>query len=529
MDIVESSISGAATPPRIGETPSLLRGIWRAAAVVGAGSFLAWLLANAVLPAPSSNAYGWDFRAFYAAGHAYLHLHSPYVSPTFANLTSQENFVYPPPVAALFAPLSLLPYPVAAAAFIATSGVLFALGLRLLGIRDWRCYAAALLSLPVQSGLKVGALSPLLAFLLALVWRYRDRTAVAAPALALLVVSKLFLWPVALLFLFTRRFRTFGLAAAGSAAAVVLSALPLGLGLLPTLPKLLNAVSHFESGFSFSLYATELALGLPTAAAFALTLLVGGALLVASYRHSRHDESRSFRILVVAALALSPLVWSHYLAILFVPLALWRPRFSPLWLLSAWALGDGFAFSRGAFLLTALCILLVIPIQAGLIDLPRVRGRVTRVPRAAAIAGLWMPAGVILLGAASAVPAVASLTPTVTAPASASGTAFVRLLTHHAGICWRIWTENVPSGASAELVDARTDTVVARRPLDPDGRSTCFDVGSTRSSSLTATYRRRSGDYRLLVRDSSGRVLLRGDLLRRVDADAAGLRRVSGR
>ena len=525
---MESSTSGAAARPHIAGTGFLLRGAWRTAAILAAGSFLAWLVANAVVPAAASNAYGWDFRAFYAAGHAYLHLHSPYVSPSLASLTSEENFVYPPPVAALFAPLSLLPYPVAAVLFIVTSGVLFGLALRLVGVRDWRCYAAAFLSLPVQSGLKIGALSPLLAFGLALAWRYRDRTSVAAPALALLVVSKLFLWPVALLFLLTRRFRTFWLAATGSVAAVVLSALPLGIGVLTSFPKLLSAVSHFESGYSFSLYATGMALGLPSAAATVVTILVGGSLLFAAHRHSRDDESRTFRILVVAALVLSPLVWSHYLAILFVPLALWRPRFSPLWLISAWALGDGFVFGRGAFLFTAFCILIVIPIQAGLVDRPRaLRFSTPWLPRETAVAGLWIPAAVMLLGAASAVPAVAALRP-VTASSSASGSAFVRLLTHRAGICWRIWTENVASAATVELVRGGPGAVVVRSPLRANGKLTCFDLPAARASKLVSTYRRRSANYRIVVRSRSGSVLLRGDLLRRIDGDTAGLRHDSG-
>jgi hypothetical protein len=530
MSTMESFASGASARPRFAEAGSLLQGVCRAVAVVGAGAFVAWLVANAVRPASSLSGYGWDFGAMYAAGHAFLHLHSPYVAPSLANLTSGENFVYPPPIAALFAPLSLLPYPVATVVFIVASGVLFGAALRLLGIRDWRCYAAAFLSMPLQSGLKLGTLSPLLAFLLALVWRYRDRTSVAAPALGLLVVSKLFLWPVALLFLLTRRFRTFWLAATGSVAAVFLSALPLGPGVLTSFPKLLDAVSHFESRFSFSPYATAMMLGLPSAAAAGVAVLLGGTLLIAAARSAQTDESRAFRTLVVASLVFSPLVWWHYLAIIFVPLALWRPRFSPLWLLSAWAFGQGFGFGHGAFLVTSLCVLIVIPFQAGLVELPGLRQSVARwLPREAAVAGLWLPAAVVLLGATSAVPAVAALTPTVAAPASASGTAFVRLLTHHDGICWRIWAENIPAGASADLVGGRGATVVASRPLAPDGRQTCFGIEPAESSSLTSTYRRRSGDYRLLVRDRAGRVLLRGDLRRQVDVSAVALRRASGR
>ena len=36
---------------------------------------------------------------------------------------------------------------------------------------------------------------------------------------------------------------------------------------------------------------------------------------------------------MVATLALSPIVWLHYLVVLLVPMAISRPRFTTLWLL----------------------------------------------------------------------------------------------------------------------------------------------------------------------------------------------------
>ena len=42
---------------------------------------------------------------------------------------------------------------------------------------------------------------------------------------------------------------------------------------------------------------------------------------------------RSFTCAVAATLALSPIVWLHYLVVLLVPMAIVRPRFSLLWLL----------------------------------------------------------------------------------------------------------------------------------------------------------------------------------------------------
>ncbi|HZD87045.1 MAG TPA: glycosyltransferase 87 family protein, partial [Gaiellaceae bacterium] len=128
-------------------------------------SFPLFLLLVAVIPIHPAHAYAWDFRAFYGAGAAYLHLHTPYAHASLANLASQQDYVYPLPIAALFAPVSLVPYAVAAVLFIAASGLLLAAALRLLGVRDWRCYAAVFLGFPVQYGLKWGTISPLLAFL----------------------------------------------------------------------------------------------------------------------------------------------------------------------------------------------------------------------------------------------------------------------------------------------------------------------------------------------------------------------------
>jgi hypothetical protein len=45
----------------------------------------------------------------------------------------------------------------------------------------------------------------------------------------------------------------------------------------------------------------------------------------------RGHEERSFLLAVVAALALTPLVWLHYLTLLAVPLAAIRPRLAGVW------------------------------------------------------------------------------------------------------------------------------------------------------------------------------------------------------
>ena len=52
-----------------------------------------------------------------------------------------------------------------------------------------------------------------------------------------------------------------------------------------------------------------------------------------SLRVVRATTSGRSSLAIGAALALSPIVWLHYLVLLAVPLGIARPRFSPLWLL----------------------------------------------------------------------------------------------------------------------------------------------------------------------------------------------------
>ena len=56
-------------------------------------------------------------------------------------------------------------------------------------------------------------------------------------------------------------------------------------------------------------------------------------LLLAVRAARRGHEAASLTLFVGASVLLSPIVWSHYLAVLLVPVALARPRFSRLWLL----------------------------------------------------------------------------------------------------------------------------------------------------------------------------------------------------
>ena len=71
-----------------------------------------------------------------------------------------------------------------------------------------------------------------------------------------------------------------------------------------------------------------------------MSLAVGACLLFLSFRAARApgdtqevQDRRSFTLAIAAALALTPVVWNHYLLLLIVPVALARPRLSGLWVL----------------------------------------------------------------------------------------------------------------------------------------------------------------------------------------------------
>ena len=117
--------------------------------------------------------YLWDFRKeFMPAGRAILDGTSPYPR-ALGDLESHANYVYPPLAAVVVAPLTWLPSVVAEWIFVALSLAAPALALRLLRVRDWRCYGIIYLWPPLLGGLSLGTLSPLLALAVAAAWRWR--------------------------------------------------------------------------------------------------------------------------------------------------------------------------------------------------------------------------------------------------------------------------------------------------------------------------------------------------------------------
>jgi Glycosyltransferase family 87 len=234
-----------------------------------------------------------------------------------------ENRIYTVFTTLLATPFALLP---AGAAADAATALLIAAAigtLWVLGVRDWRAYGATFLGAPVIAAIETGNLTLVLGFVAALAWRFRGRPLLAGALVGLAIALKLFMWPLGLWLLATRRFAGTAVAA-GVALASFALVLPFGSPI--AFLRISRAVASVYQHESYSFYV----LFGQTAAARGIWLAAGLLVLAAAFATSR-DEA-AFTWALVACLLFSPIVWIHYFALLLVPIAIARPRFSPLWL-----------------------------------------------------------------------------------------------------------------------------------------------------------------------------------------------------
>ena len=284
----------------------------------------------------------YDLDVFLDAGDDVLAGRSPYVEPDAIEETPGSPYVYPPVLALAVTPLSALPERVADD----VPGIFFSLllvfaivgALLLLDVRDWRCYPVTLLYPVNVEAVEYGALGPVLLLLVAVAWRYRDRTGPAAGSTAGAVVLKLFLWPLVIWLAVTRRVRAATTAVVIAGGLALLSWAVIGFSGITDYPRLLRALVELEGENSYSAFAVLRAIGLPDLLAQAVVIASGLALLVL-VRHAAvapdqiefERDRRSLTLAVAAALVLTPILWLHYLSLLLVPIALARPRLSLLW------------------------------------------------------------------------------------------------------------------------------------------------------------------------------------------------------
>jgi alpha-1,2-mannosyltransferase len=278
---------------------------------------------------------GFDLRyAYLPAARDVLHGLSPYASSGAQSLLDQTAYVYPPLLAMVVSPLTLLSTTTASLLGAGTFLLLVPAVLWLLDVRDWRCYGIALLWAPVFNAIDNVNVSLVLALAVAVAWRYRDRPLVTGLGLGLGVALKVFAWPLLVWPLVTGRLRAGLSSVVVALVAVILPWATVGFRGLSAYPALLRHLSALEQDNSYSLHAVVAGFGASAVLARVVVVSVAVALLVTAALFGRRGaDLASFTCAIAAALVISPIVWQHYLVLLLVPLAVARPRLSPAWFL----------------------------------------------------------------------------------------------------------------------------------------------------------------------------------------------------
>lgn len=332
------------------------------------------LLLTLILASSVHDHFAFDFHQFWQGGHDVVNGHSPYPDAQYLPTAGGERldaseiqevfrFPYPAPAALAMAPFGLLPFTVAAWIFVLCSVAAVFVSLRLLGVVDWRCYGIAFASITTLGALRLGTFTPLLLLGVALAWRYRDNRVVSAGVVGCVIVAKVFLWPLLLWLVLSRRFATAGLALLVSVCVTAGSWAVLGFAGLADYPRLLSSLSAAVQGKGWSTVALALSLGLSAWAGKVMAFGLGSAALAGARLAPLRDRDLGlFSLAIAAAIVFSPIVWLHYFLLLVAPLAIAYPRLAPAWFLPLlfwiWPFqetgGDTWKIALGLVLLSAL-------------------------------------------------------------------------------------------------------------------------------------------------------------------------------
>jgi hypothetical protein len=371
---------------------------------VGLGFFLAVVLVYRVIQFigwTSAEVWGYDFTFYWTAARQLLDGQPIYSAAQLAGQyvpQAQVGFLYPPPVAALFAPFALL-FPTdpraanwlwaAIGAAILVWSVLRIATLERIGEcypmfagrGRWWLVAGAFAFPPVVDELVVGNVHLLLLGLLTLAWvglrspgpgGTTRGPALTGASIGVASVVKVFPGLVVVWLLLQRRFAAIGWAALG-ALAFALVALPLT-GLepwreYPTVLANLGPTPEAIDALAPTNWLTPV-LGFPVARV--IVTLTGLALLVAV---RRADLRLSFAVAVVVAVLVTPAMYTSYLSIFVLPLLLGlaarvRVRWLALAYILMWggqqpALGDfAWVVNKGFPTLGALVLLSALAVAA---------------------------------------------------------------------------------------------------------------------------------------------------------------------
>jgi hypothetical protein len=281
--------------------------------------------------------YGVDLRGtLWEPARKVLEGESPYPSATdAASITAGNPSVYPPVPIIMAIPLARLGFDAALVIWVLLLVVAVLGALRIVGVRDWRCHALALLCPPVVEGLFFGNITLLLLVPLAVAWRWRGHAVKAGFAVATAISIKLLVVPLLAWFLLTRRFLAAAAAGVGSIALIVLPWAAIGFDGLREYPRLLDRLeSAYGPGTnSFPAALSWLASGDTGRLVICITAALALLAVAVHLRQRPNGDLCVFTTVIGASVVAAPIVWPHYLALLLVPLGIALPRAGVAWLL----------------------------------------------------------------------------------------------------------------------------------------------------------------------------------------------------
>jgi len=222
-------------------------------------------------------------------------------------------------------PFTPLPFTLAIVAFDVMCAVALAAAIRVAGVRDWRIYALSLCSFPFVSSVVLGQPDALFALAAALAWRYRDSPR-GAVVVGVVIAAKFLAWPLLIWLLVTRRFRQAAIAACSIPAVLLLSWSLIGFKGLTSYPSLVAADAKAFEAKSHSILAAFLRTGLSEPLAMVLAIIAAVSIGATVARVSRGTDLGWFTAALTVGLLSSPILWQHYLLVLFVPAAVLHRR-----------------------------------------------------------------------------------------------------------------------------------------------------------------------------------------------------------
>ena len=196
---------------------------------------------------------------------------------------------------------------------------------------------------------------------------------------------KLFLWPLGVWLVVTKRWRAAIVCAVVGLVLLVGGWAVIDFAGLRSYPTILHVLQQVEIPVSYSLVGL---FGLSGGAATALTVVLSLAGIVGIWWAARGEDGdrRAFAVAVIVSLVATPLLWMHYLLLLFVPIAFYRPRLSGLWFLPLllWLTPSSNSHGETWRIVLALAVLAIVAVRTLFVSESPALNRAGVAPRPAA-------------------------------------------------------------------------------------------------------------------------------------------------